>query len=167
MRTAQVTRAGMFIALTTVSTLIIQIPNPATQGYLNLGDAMVMTSALVFGARVGMLAGGIGAALADVIGGFFLWAPWTLVIKGSEGAIVGYLAARGSRPDARAAECFRDGWCVLLGGALMVLGYYSVESWLLGRIAALTEVPGNLLQVGIGGLVAIPSASVLRRTIRT
>ena len=77
----KMTRAGLMIAIMTIATLIIRIPNPATQGYINLGDALLFTISLVFGWRIGGLAGGVGSALADVLAGYFLWAPWTLVIK--------------------------------------------------------------------------------------
>ena len=72
------TLAALMIALMTLATLIIRIPNPATQGYINLGDAMLMTIALLFGWRIGGLAGGVGSALADALGGYFIWAPWAV-----------------------------------------------------------------------------------------
>jgi uncharacterized membrane protein len=85
-----------FIALVTASTLLIKIPVPVTQGYINLGDAAVIIAALLFGPRTGLIAGGIGLALADWLGGYAHWAPFTLIIKGLEGFLVGLIATRAS-----------------------------------------------------------------------
>lgn len=40
-------------------------------------------------ASLALLAGGLGVALFDVVGGWFLWAPFTLVIVGLMGYTVG------------------------------------------------------------------------------
>ena len=66
-----------------------------------------MTIALVFGWRIGGIAGGVGSALADALGGYFIWAPWTLIIKGIEGILVGTIAfwgIGGARDGGRDAE---------------------------------------------------------------
>ncbi len=163
-----ITLAALMIALMTLATLIIRIPNPATQGYINLGDAMLMTIALIFGWRIGGLAGGVGSALADALGGYFIWAPWTLVIKGIEGMLVGTIAGWGAR-DAREGAGPRRIMAfvaVLVGGAWMVSGYYVAGSVLFGGVAALTEVPGNLTQAGVAVVVALPLSVILRNALQ-
>jgi uncharacterized membrane protein len=56
---------------------------------------MVYTAALLMGPYVGAFAGGVGSALSDVSLGYgATFAPGTLVIKGIEGFIVGYLSSR-------------------------------------------------------------------------
>lgn len=72
--------AALFTALTTVATMVIQIPSPMS-GYVNLGDCMVLLSAWVLGPFVGAAAGGIGSMLADIITGYAYYAPGTLIIK--------------------------------------------------------------------------------------
>ena len=180
------TLAALMIALMTLATLIIRIPNPATQGYINLGDAMLMTIALLFGWRIGGLAGGVGSALADALGGYFLWAPWTLVIKGIEGVLVGWIAAwgagyaRGGRSgggvrSGGSARSGRDGTgprriaafvAVMAGGAWMVTGYYLAGTVLFGGVAALTEIPGNLTQAGVAVVTALPLSVLLRNALQ-
>ena len=162
------TLAALMIALMTLATLIIRIPNPATQGYINLGDAMLMTIALVFGWRIGGLAGGIGSALADALGGYFIWAPWTLVVKGIEGVLVGTIAAwigrgAGNGTARRRIAAFI---AVFVGGAWMVSGYYLAGSVLFGGVAALTEIPGNLTQAGVAVAVALPLSVILRNALK-
>ena len=167
----RLTLAALSIALVTLATFVIRIPNPATQGYINLGDGLLFTLALVFGWRIGGLAGGVGSALADALGGYFIWAPWTLVIKGIEGILVGTIAFWGTRggqdteggrhPGRIAAVA-----AVLVGGAWMVTGYYLAGSVLFGGIAALTEIPGNLVQAGVAVVVALPLSVLLRNALK-
>lgn len=185
----RLTLAALSIALVTLATFVIRIPNPATQGYINLGDGLLFTLALVFGWRIGGLAGGVGSALADALGGYFIWAPWTLVIKGIEGVLVGTIAFWGIRSgrdtrnggddqvgrDAGAALDAAGGRhpgriaafaAVLVGGAWMVAGYYLAGSVLFGGIAALTEIPGNLVQAGVAIVVALPLSVLLRNALK-
>lgn len=159
------TLAALMIALMTLATLIIRIPNPATQGYINLGDALLFTIALVFGWRIGGLAGGVGSALADALGGYFIWAPWTLVIKGVEGVLVGTIASWGARQGTgpRRIAAFI---AVIAGGAWMVSGYYLAGSVLFGGVAALTEIPGNLTQAGVAVVVALPLSVLLGNALQ-
>ena len=48
----------------------------------------------------------------------------------------------------------------------MTLGYYLAGVVLMGATAALTEIPGNLFQVGAGVVVALPLAAGLRRALK-
>ena len=78
---------GIFMALVVVSTMIISIPSVATQGYVNLGDVFVLLSGLILGPIGGLVVGGLGSALADILLGYAYYAPYTLIIKGLEGLI--------------------------------------------------------------------------------
>ena len=73
--------AALMAALTYVATSIVQIPSPM-QGYVNLGDCIVLLSGWILGPWWGAAAGGIGSMLVDLIGGYGHYAPGTLVIKG-------------------------------------------------------------------------------------
>jgi uncharacterized membrane protein len=84
--------SGLMAALVCVTTMLIQIPIPATEGYINIGDTMIMVSALTFGTVVGGFAGGVGPAIADIITGWGFYAPLTFIVKGIEGALVGKIS---------------------------------------------------------------------------
>ncbi len=94
--------AAIFTALVAVATAVFQVYIPETKGYFNIGEVMIYTTALLFGPVVGCIAGGVGSALADMITGFYIYAPATLVIKGVEGYVVGYLFRKFSKPRSRA-----------------------------------------------------------------
>ncbi len=148
---------GVMAALTTVATMIIQIPTPATEGYINLGDTMVMLSGTLFGTIIGSLSGGIGSALADLLTGYGHWAPFTLVIKGIEGYIAGI-----SRGKGKVISLL----ILIVAGAEMVTGYFLVEVWMYGIGGALTEVPGNSFQALSGIVFAYILTPVVRRALR-
>jgi uncharacterized membrane protein len=88
--TLNIAMAAVFSALVCIATIIFRIEIPATSGYFNIGETIIYITALLFGPFVGAFAGGLGSAIADMVG-YPVFAPGTLVIKGFEGAIVGFL----------------------------------------------------------------------------
>jgi len=90
--TKNVAGAAVFTAFVASATMAFSVSIPVTNGYFNIGEIMVYTSALLMGPYVGAFAGGVGSAISDVALGYgSTFAPGTLVIKGLEGFIVGYL----------------------------------------------------------------------------
>jgi len=77
-----------------VATIAVQIYQPSTGGYFNLGESIIYLAALVSTPLVAGLAGGIGASLADISTGYGIFAPGTLVIKFIEGYVAGVLIKR-------------------------------------------------------------------------
>ena len=57
--------ASMLAAMTCVATMLIQIPLSAN-GYVNMGDAVVLFSAYLLGPVYGGAAAGIGSMFADI-----------------------------------------------------------------------------------------------------
>ncbi|MFP3950843.1 MAG: ECF transporter S component [Candidatus Bathyarchaeia archaeon] len=158
--TRELAASAIMGALVAVTTILIQVPIPATEGFFNIGDAMVMVAALTFGPIVGAMAGGIGSALADFIGGWYVWVPFTLTIKGLEGFIAGYIMRSGGRltPSRLVLAWF-------IGGLEMVVGYFLVQVYMYGFNAALVEAPFNLVQMAAAGVVGIPLTLALRRRV--
>lgn len=147
--------AGVFAALVCVATLTLVVSIPATTGYFNLGETVIYTAALLFGALVGGIAGGAGAAVADMLG-FPQFALGTLIIKGVEGAIVGLLNRK--IRERTGNFILSAGLSVVIGGLEMVAGYFIYEQLVLGYPLAvvLVEVLPNILQMLVGLAVALP-----------
>lgn len=153
----QISLMAIMAALVAVGTFVIRIPNPMG-GYFNVGDVMIFVAALTFNPLVGGFAGGVGSAIADAIG-FPVFVIPTLIIKGLEGLIAGAVSNRKSM--------FRDVLAVIVAGCEMIVGYFLVE-WLVlqwGLGGALAEVPTNVAQIVVGGVVGIPIAFVIRRRL--
>lgn len=142
---------GLLIALVTVATMVINVPVAATSGYIHLGDSVILISSIFFGWEYGLIAGGVGSMLADILNGYAHWAPFTLVIKAVMGLIIGKL----SNYDGAKGNFFsiRNMMAPFAGIVWMVFGYLACGTIIKGSFAvALTSVPSNVVQ-GIGGFV--------------
>lgn len=141
--------AALFAALSCVATMSIRIPTPGTGGYIHPGDAIVILSGVILGPIWGFLAGGIGSALSDLIGGYFIYVPITFVIKGLVALAAGLLYQKvGKNQKSRYIA-------VILGGVADIIlvagGYFVCEFFIYGAGAA-ASIPANIIQ-GVGGLV--------------
>ena len=142
-------------AAVAVATMVISIP--VGLGYLNVGEVFIYTGAFLFGGVVGGLSGGVGAAAADVILGFPMYAPITLVAKGIEGYVVGRLAGASLRSKAIA---------VAAGAPFMIAAYVLARAVLEGVPAAIfQELPIDVLQAVVGFAIAVPLTKLLEDRI--
>ena len=141
--------AALFAAVACVATMSIRIPTPGTNGYIHPGDAIVILSGVILGPVWRFLAGGIGSALSNLIGGYFMYVPVTFVIKGLVALVAGHLYQKiGKTQKSRYVA-------VVLGGVADIIlvagGYFVCEYFIYGAGAA-ASIPANIIQ-GIGGLV--------------
>lgn len=141
--------AALFAALAYVATMSIRIPTPVTGGYIHPGDAVVILSGVILGPVWGLLAAGIGSALADLIGGYLFYVPITFAIKGAVAFIAGIVYHKyGKTQKSRYI-------CVILGGVTDIIlvagGYFLCEFPVYGAAAA-ASIPANLVQ-GVSGLI--------------
>lgn len=81
-------------ALVLIATIVVNVYVPATKGYFNLGETMIYLVALLFDPLTAAFAGGVGSALADIILGYTIYAPATLVVKAAEGGLASILVRR-------------------------------------------------------------------------
>ncbi len=138
----------MLASLACVATMIIKIPSPLN-GYINLGDCIVLLAGWFLSPVYGFLAAGLGSALADLFAGYVTYAPATFLIKGLMALIAfggfQFMNKRFGNPAARmisgaAAEIF------------MIAGYWVFEGVLYGFGASAVNIPANGVQ-GIAGLI--------------
>lgn len=153
--------AGLMAAMTTVGTMLIQIPTPM-KGYIHIGDAVVYLCGILLGPVLGGLAAGIGSMFADLFLGYGVYAPATLLIKAFDAAVVALvynaLVGEGSGI-ARKLMVYMA--AVVLGGAVMVGGYLGYETILYGFAGAVVNTPANITQAVGGGLLAYPMVIAL------
>ena len=150
---------ALFAALVCVATMAVRIPIPATQGYANLGDALVLLAAFFLGPLYGTLAAGIGSALADIFAGYAIYAPGTAVIKGlcalAAALLVRQLGGRLKWAHVPAA---------VISEIIMVGGYFLYESAVLGYgLAAAGSIPANAIQGAVGAAGGIVLYQALRK----
>ena len=147
LRIRKIIFAALLASLVCVATMVIKVPSPL-QGYLNLGDGVVLLAGWLLAPGYGFLAAAIGSALADVFSGYLLYAPATFLIKGLM-AVVAYFGFKclkdktGDIPG-RLASGF-------LAELLMVLGYYVFEGFLYGFVPSAVNILPNGVQ-GVAGM---------------
>ncbi len=156
MNTKKFILTAMFAALACVATMVIHIPSPMN-GYVNMGDAVVLLGAFLLGPVSGMIAAGLGSMLADLFLGYSSYMFATLIIKGLMGLAAGLMVKKsGSVLFAAVAA--------VLAEAIMVLGYFLFESLILSNgLAALSSVPGNLIQGAAGMVASLVLYAVLKK----
>ncbi len=150
--------AGVMIAVVAVFTLAIRVPFAPTRGYFNLSDVAVFFASFAFGPWIGLIAGGIGTALADVAGGYAMYAPLSFLAHGLEGLVAGSIGK------GRGVTTMALGWAL---GALVMLSFYFVgEAFVFGMgigAAGAEALTINIPQVVAGGLVSIPLTIAVRK----
>lgn len=153
---------GLLAAMVCVATSFLHIPIVGG-GYVHMGDTIIYLAAALLPTPYAVAAAAVGAGLADVLVAP-MWAPFTVVIKA---LMVLCFTAKHER-----FLCRRNGWAVLLAGAVGVIGYYVAEVailWLSGgalatvAVAALAAVPFNVLQELAGGVAFLLLAAALDR----
>lgn len=87
------TYTALMTAFVFITTSVIKIPIPFTNGYIHAGDTAIFLGGILLGPVHGAVAAGIGSAMADLLGGYAHWALPTLLIKGLMGFIVGYFSS--------------------------------------------------------------------------
>jgi uncharacterized membrane protein len=171
-QTRTVILAALMAALTCVGTMIIKIPTP-TNGYIHPGDGFVLLSGLLLGPLWGGLAAGIGSALSDLIGGYFIYVPATFVIKALT-AITGYFVFKAiSKILSTKTELPTLIISGIAGEAVMVLGYFLFEIFMLsvvnnsslsaGVIASLAGILPNIIQGIFGVIISTVLYPLLKR----
>lgn len=147
--TKKLVYGALFASLACVATMSIHIPTPGTGGYIHPGDAFVVLSGIVLGPVYGSLAAGIGSALADFIGGYYIYVPITFTVKFIIAAVVALIYRKASHAGLKKIPS-----CIICGifSTLFVAGGYCFFEYFLYGTAAFASVPSNLIQ-GISGLI--------------
>lgn len=141
---------AIFTAVVAVFTIAVRIPTPTTGGYISLCDAAVTFTAFAFGPITGLLAGGLGTAFADLIGGYPQWAPISLAVHGLEALLIG-LIVKGE-----GTSLIRKILGVVIAAVTVSFGYFLLTSIFLSSFStAAVEIGPNLLQGGVGGVIGL------------
>ena len=151
---------SLCIAIVTLSTMIIRIPSPKN-GYINFGDIMIFATAALIGKRTGFIAGGVGSALADILGGYIIYAPGTFIIKGIEGLIFALIVKKDSDDN---INILSASIAALAASLWMVFGYFIYEYFIFGIGIALPDVPANLIQGIVSAAAVIPIIMAVKKS---
>ncbi|MDE6276247.1 MAG: ECF transporter S component [Clostridia bacterium] len=156
MRIRLIVFTALMTALTTALTLA-SVPYPTGAGYYNFGDIPIFMSAGLLGPIPALVTGAIGAMLGDVILGYMIYAPFTLIIKALEGLIAGLIfmiVKKFVKKHAPQSILY----CIgnIAGSLVMALGYFLAEGVLLAQdswTGGILNLPFNILQGVISAVV--------------
>ena len=157
-KTKVMIKMAIMIALIYLATFFIKIPS--INGYTHLGDCMIFLSVLILGTKRGALAGGIGAALADYLGGYIIWVIPTFFIKILMASIMGIITEK-------VFPKLKFGWIIgaVLGGIAQITAYTLVKVPLFGLGLAVAELPMLTLQTVSGIVIASILVSILNESV--
>ncbi len=169
--TLKIAIMAILTAVETIATIMIDVPIPGSNGYFNVGEAIIYFTAICFGAKIGAFVGGVGASMADIILGAAWWAPGTFVIKATEGFVVGYLFEKLKNSDfvEENWKSFTMGMGTIFGVSLVAVGFViealsSTLSIVLGAVLFIISIVlGFTVQKDTGQKLAaiIPGGIVL------
>ena len=153
---------ALLAALVMVFTAYIgHIPMPATGGYLHFGDALIFLAACLLPKPWGMLAGVLGAGLADLLSPYPIYALPTVVIKA---AIALCFSAKKEK-----ILCPRNALALLPAGVFTLGGYFLAEGLIYSWEAALLQsLTFNLIQwAGSAALFVLLGFAMDKAKIKT
>lgn len=172
-KTKTMIEMALMIAIICLVTMNMKIPTAI--GYTHLGDGFVFVAAVVFGKKRGAIAAALGMTLADLLGGYAIWAPFTFVIK----AVMAYIAATlAYRNDYNGDNVKNNIFAFALAGTWMVLAYYLANAVIVryvyvesasfyeSLVLALADIPANSMQIAVGIVVAILLLKGIKGKIR-
>ena len=164
-KTQEMVMCAIFIALTYVATWLINIRLPfvGSGGLIHLGNVPLFVGAMLFGRKTGAIAGAFGMGLFDLFSGWTAWAPFTFVIVGAMGYVVGFMAER------KPFKNIHINNMVSLALALIIkiVGYYFAEVIMYGNwITPLGSIPGNIVQVTVAAVIVLAFIQQLRKYVK-
>ena len=112
---------------------------PTYNGYVHCGDGLIFLAACLLPMPYSIIVGALGAMLADLLTGFAIWAPGSMIIKG----LLALLFTCKSNK-----ILTKRNLVMLLPAALIsAAGYYIYEALITGSfIASLSGIPGSIIQ---------------------
>lgn len=168
-KTNKLALTALMVCLVLLATYIIKIPSPFTQGYVHLGDTMIFLSVLLLGKKGGAAAAGLGSALADLLGGYAAYAPWTFLIKALMAFIMGAFIEAATKKKKHHVKIGSvpvvEIVGMILAGIEMVIGYAAVDGVLAGNLwSGILGAPFNIGQFTVGLVLATILAMALYKT---
>lgn len=142
---------GILMAMNMIATYI---HIPIGPSMMHLGTTALFITALILNPIDAAIASGGGMFLFDIFGGYVLYAPFTLVVKGLMAYVVSKLVHKAGGEGLSLKVNLIS---YIIGGIISLVGYYFTNVILSGNfIAPLSKIPGSLLTTFIGIIIALP-----------
>ena len=146
--------SGIFTALVFVFTAYLHIPSHT--GYTHVGDGFIYLAACMLPLPYAAFVGAAGALLADVLTGYAIWAPGSVIIKTV--AVLFFSRAGKKIITGRNLLALIPAWAVCIGGYYL---YESLITW--NFVAPLAGIPGYITQSVLSSLLYLVLGLALDR----
>ena len=155
--TKEITKTALMAALICLATFFFKVPT--LHGYTHIGDGFIFIAVYLLGTKKGALAGGIGAALSDLIGGYAMWVAPTFVIKALMALAMGAVAYK-VIPELKGRMLIGS----IVGGLVQVVLYTLVKIPLYNLEYALAGIVEMFVQSGAGIVIMVIAIAALEKT---
>jgi len=166
-QTNLIVTTALITALVLICTLLLRIPC-GPDCYVHLGDTVILLAVMILPRKHACFAATIGATLADLLGGFAFWAPWTFFVKLLMVLVFGFFIDRIVKSDSGKAHKLICGLPslefvgIVLACVVGVAGYFVSEMILFGNwVGALACIGFNTVQVVVDAVVAVLISNTL------
>ncbi len=147
--------AAMFAAMIFGLTML-HVPIGAG-GYIHVGDAVIYVTAMLMGGPWAFISAAIGAACADIVSGFAVYAVPSAIIKILIAVPFVLISKKQSKLLSVCSAIF-----TIISGVITVLGYFAADL-ILYREGAIADLPANIIQAAGSAVVFIVLAFALDR----
>jgi uncharacterized repeat protein (TIGR04002 family) len=143
--------SALFAAMTTTFILFVRIP--AGPGIIHVGDSLIYLAACILPAPYALIAAALGGAMANALGGHFIFIIPTFIIK----ALI-------SLPFSSKSEKIltkRNALMVFPAGLITIAGYFLAVWILFDYPIAIAAIYGDLIQASGSAVLFIAIAAAL------
>jgi uncharacterized repeat protein (TIGR04002 family) len=145
---------AMMAAIIFVFTAYVHVPSHT--GYTHIGDGFLYLAACLLPGPYAAVAGAVGAGLADLLSGYAIWAPGTVVIKAATAL---FFTNRSDK-----IICKRNLLALIPAFVICVGGYYTYEALITGNwISPALGIPGYVTQVILSSLTFLVLGTALEK----
>lgn len=138
--------SGILAAIVFVVTAYLHIPT--YNGYVHVGDGFIFLAACILPTPYAVGVGAVGAMLADVLTGYAIWAPGSIVIKAATALLFS--------SKCRKILSLKNALMLIPATAICAGGYYLYEVIITGNfIGALAGIPASIIQSVASSLVFV------------
>lgn len=152
------TYTAIFTAIIMLCTMLIKFSTGLGEGYIHFGDCFIYLSACVLPFPYCLVASAIGGALADILGGYAVWAIPTAIIKVLIALPIMIISKKNQAPK---MLNIKVALMTIISGAISIVGYFVAECVLYSVESATLSILGNTIQAVSSGILFIIVATAL------
>ena len=154
----KITYTAIFTAIIMLCTMLIKFSTGLGEGYIHFGDCFIYLTACILPFPYCLVASALGGALADILGGYAVWAIPTAIIKI---LIALPLMLICKRNQSSKILNVKTASTTIISGVISIVGYFVTECILYSVASATLSIIGNTIQAVSSGVLFIIVAGAL------